>query len=198
MNLDTETMEKRSIKTLIAFILVFFGSSFSLFSQEQEQVKVLFVGNSFIYFYNMPMVVASMVNSQGGNMLVRKSTVGGSNLEQHWKGEKGTQTMQILENEKWDYVVFNNHSRSAYETPESFMRYGKLFTDKVRSLGAKPVFMTTWAYHSNPLMQERISKGYDSLANVNDVDLVLAGPLFSKARRLRPDLSLFHDNMDPT
>jgi len=182
-----------TIKSIGLLLLV--TLSLSSYGQKgDDSLKVLFVGNSFIYFFNMPQVVSSMVNQGGGAMIARKSTVGGSNLEQHWKGEKGTKTMKLLEEGKWDYVVFNNHSRSAYQTPESFMEYGKKFADKVREKGAKPIFMITWAYESNPLMQTAITEGYLKLSKETGADLVHAGPLFGKARKLRPDIDLFHDN----
>lgn len=139
-----------------------------------------------------------MAATQGIVIETRQSTVGGSNLEQHWKGEKGTRTREKLENGTWDYVVFNNHSLSAIETPESFMEYGKKFADLVREKGAGPVFMMTWAYDSNPLMQPAITEGYKKLCEDTGSDYVPCGPLFAKARKWRPDLNLFHDDKHPS
>ena len=121
-------MRKNLIIALL-FILFTIPHSRDLLAQSptnssNDTLKVLFVGNSFIYFYNMPQVVASMLNTNGNPIIARKSTVGGSNLEQHWKGQRETKTMELIEAEDWDYVVFNNHSRSSIETPESFMEYG--------------------------------------------------------------------------
>ena len=127
---------------------------------QKDTLRVLFVGNSFTYFYNLPQMVSAIAASQDVAIFTRQSTVGGSNLEQHWKGEKGTVTMPMLENGDWDYVVMNNHSTSAIETPKSFMEYGRKFAERVKAIGAKPVFMMTWAYKSNPLMQDKITEMY--------------------------------------
>jgi hypothetical protein len=169
------------------------------FAQQQEAPKrVLFVGNSFTYFFNLPQVVASMARTQEWQLTTRQSTVGGSNLEQHWKEERGTKTRALIESQEWDYVVFNNHSLSSIETPESFMEYGKKFAQLVKERGAKPVFMMTWAYKSNPLMQAEVERMYLKLGEETGADVVPAGPLFAKARTLRPDMELFFDDKHPS
>ena len=173
--------------------------SLSLTSSAQtDTARILFVGNSFTYFFNLPQVVSAMALSQDTVLITRQSTVGGSNLEQHWKGEKGTKTRALLEEGDWDYVVFNNHSLSAIETPESFMTYGKKFADLVREKGAEPIFMMTWAYESNPLMQPKITEMYQKLAAETNSNYVPAGPIFAEARKWRPDLSLFFDDKHPS
>jgi len=165
---------------------------------QQDTTRILFVGNSFTYFYNLPQVVAAMAREQGVVLLTRQSTVGGSSLEQHWKGEKGTQTRTLLESANWDYVVFNNHSTSAIDSPDSFLEYGRKFADLTRQRGAKPIFMMTWAYASNPLMQPAITAGYLQLATATQAAYVPAGLLFAEARKWRPDLDLFFDDKHPS
>ena len=167
-------------------------------AQEEAPTRILFVGNSFIYFNNLPQVVAAMGEHEGIALETRQSTVGGSNLEQHWKGEKGTKTRAMLEEEKWDYVVFNNHSLSAIDTPESFMEYGRKFAELVKEKGAKPVFMMTWGYDSNPLMQPEITRMYNKLAEETGSGVVPCGPLVAEARKWRPDLDLFFDDKHPS
>lgn len=174
------------------------GGQFNLSAQDSTAVRVLFVGNSFTYFYNLPQVVMAMAKAEGANLETRQSTVGGSSLEEHWKSERGTQTRALLESGDWDYVVFNNHSTSALDTPESFMEYGEKFADLVREKGAEPIFMLTWAYKSNPLMQAKITEMHERLAKKKNADFVPAGPIFAAARMWRPDLELFFDDKHPS
>jgi hypothetical protein len=156
------------------------------------------VGNSFTYFFNLPQVVNAMALSQGKVIITRQSTVGGSNLEQHWKGENGTVTMAKLKEQKWDYVILNNHSLSAIESRDAFFEYGEKFAAEIKKLGAKPVFMMTWAYQSNPLMQKQITEGYLELAKRTGAEFVPAGPLFEQVRKWRSDMDLFHDDKHPS
>ena len=188
------SLKHKLLKYTIIFILLFC----STLNAQNKKIKVLFVGNSFTYFYNLPQVVSSMAKTQKIHIETRQSTVGGSNLEQHWKSEKGTKTRYLLENKKWDYVVFSNHSLSAINTPKSFLEYGKKFADLTREKGAEPIFMITWAYKSNPLMQVEITKMYKKLSKITKSDYVPCGSLFTKSREKRPDLNLFDDDKHPS
>lgn len=171
----------------------------SLFGQTQDTLKVLFVGNSYTYFWNLPQLVAAMAESQGIPIITRQSTVGGSNLEEHWKEQKGTVTRDLLENGNWDYVVMNNHSLSAINTPEDFDKYGKLFADLIKSKGAKPVFYMTWARKSDPSKQSTITKGYADLGQATRSNVVPVGEIWKKSIRLRPYIDLyFPDGSHPS
>ncbi len=181
----------------ISLIIIFVNPSFSQ-QEEKKAIRVLFVGNSFTYFFNLPQVVSSMAASQGIEIITRQSTVGGSNLEEHWKEQKGTRTRKLLDSLTWDYVVLNNHSTSAIDTPDDFMEYGTKFVELVRSKGAKPIIMQTWGYKSNPLMIRPIMDGYEKLINTTNSAFVPAGELFMEARKWRPDLELFHDDKHPS
>jgi hypothetical protein len=179
--------------------ILFFFCALNLQAQERkEPVRILFVGNSFTYFYNLSQVVASMAESQGVELFTRQSTVGGSSLEQHWKEENGTETRKLLDSLKWDYVVLNNHSLATIDDPEGFLKYSNKFVDLVRSKGAQPVFMQTWGYKNNPLMITTITQGYDELVTSAKCDMVPCGELFAEVRKWRPDLEMFQDYKHPS
>jgi hypothetical protein len=165
---------------------------------QQDTLKVLFVGNSFTYFYNLPQVVSALTEESGLALMSRQSTVGGSNLEQHWKEERGTQTRQLIPSENWDYVVFNNHSMSAIADSSAFMEYGQKFAELVHEQGGQAIFIMTWAYDSNPLMQEPVARAYRKLATETQSICFPAGLLFAAARQLRPELNLFFDDKHPS
>jgi hypothetical protein len=166
----------------------------SLFGQKQDTLKVLFVGNSYTYFWNLPQEVAAMAESQEIPILTRQSTVGGSNLGEHWNRERGTRSRDLIENGDWDYVVMNNHSLSSIDSPDDFKKYGKLFADLIREHGAEPVFYMTWARKWNPLMQQTITEAYNALAIETRSHVVPIGPLWMKSIELRPDTDLYFDD----
>ncbi|MFQ3181427.1 MAG: hypothetical protein ACI9Z4_001021 [Polaribacter sp.] len=197
-------MKFKSILLAPCFIIVLFLSS-SLSAQtnststsQTKKIRVLFVGNSFTYYYNLPQVVSAMAKSQDVIIDTKHSTVGGSSLENHWKSERGTQTRVMIELEKWDYVVFNNHSLSSINSPEKFLDYSKKFADLVRSKGAEPIFMMTWAYKSNPLMLPEIEKLHKKLCDQTNTNYIPGGPLFASSIKYRPDIELFHDDIHPS
>lgn len=180
----------------LCFILLLFPVF--LFSQESEPDKILFVGNSFTYFWNMPQMVEAMAKDQGVPLTTAQSTVGGSNLEQHWKEEKDTRTQDLLKNEEWDYVVLQDHSMSTIDAPERFSTYATRLIDLVKEKGATPLLSMTWAYDSNPLMQKTIGPAYLELGMETGVKVVPVGSIFMAAQEARPELNLYFDDKHPS
>lgn len=166
---------------------------------DRDTLKVLFVGNSYVYFWNLVQTVETMGRSQGVPLVVRKSTEGGTNWKQHWDGEEGLKSREIIKEGKWDVVILQNHSLSTIENLPQFMEYGGKFIELVKSTGAKPVLYETWARAYNPLMIEHIEKGYDSLASKYGLDVVRVGEIWRAAQKARPDLPLYHpDDSHPS
>jgi hypothetical protein len=185
-------------KTFLLLLVVIFLLPLSLYAQPNKSIKILFVGNSFTYFWNMPQLVKAMGETQGVSLEIHQSTVGGSNLKQHWLGEKGTITRQLLKEQKWDYVILGDHSLSTIDDPVRFTEYATKFSELVRSVGAEPLLYLTWAYKSNPLMQPAITKEYLKLAHELNTKVIPVGPVWMKARESRPDLNLYFDDKHPS
>jgi hypothetical protein len=185
-------MKLRNI-LIVLFICINGQSSFA--QVEKDSLRVLFVGNSFTYFYNLPQVVNAMSShSKKVHIETRTSLVGGSTISQHLNQEKGTQTMDILNNKTFDYVVINHHSLAPIDDVDSFFEDSKKMVELIRSKNAIPVFMMTWAYHSNPLMIKTIAAAYDDMGKRLGVDVVPCGNLFAEVRKWRPDLNMFDDD----
>jgi hypothetical protein len=162
---------------------------------EKDTLRVLFVGNSFTYFYNLPQVVNAMsAYSDKVHIETRTSLVGGSSISQHLNQEKGTQTVELLNTQTFDYVVINHHSLATIEDAGSFFEDSKKMVELVKSKNAIPVFMMTWAYHSNPLMIKTIATEYDKVGKNLGVDIIPCGQLFAEVRKWRPDLNMFDDD----
>lgn len=187
---------------LFVLLLGLFGCS--SFAQEgkdtlggvkKDTLRVLFVGNSFTYFYNLPQVLNAMsAFSEKVHIETRTSLVGGSKISQHLNQGKGTKTVEILNNQTFDYVVINHHSLVTIEDPDEFFESSKQMVELVRSKNAIPVLMMTWAYHSNPLMIKNIAAAYDDMGKRLGVDVVPCGNLFTEVRKWRPDLNMFDDD----
>jgi len=164
---------------------------------QKDTLNVLFVGNSFTYYYNMPQMVQSMSEGKNTFIKTRQSTVGGSSLKDHWEETRGTKTRELLNNFKWDFVVFNNHSLVTINDYDNFIKYTTLFDSLVKKQGAKPILMMTWPYLSNPLMQEHISKSYIDIGEELKTLVLPVGDIFMKARKHRPDINFYADDKHP-
>lgn len=87
-------------------ILSFLLSAIS--SQAQQQIKkVLFLGNSYTYANNLPLMLAKMAQSSGDSLIYDQNTPGGYQLWQH--DQNATSTSKI-NSKAWDHVVLQEQS----------------------------------------------------------------------------------------
>ncbi len=172
-------------------ILVALFFPLSALAQQADTLDILFVGNSYTYFWNLPQHVNLMAASQGRSFASRQSTAGGSNWEHHLQGERDLRSVELIRQEGWEYVVLQNHSMSTLNRLAEFRKNGKTLISMIRKAGAEPVLYMTWAREFNPLMQDPITSGYLSLAKAERVSVVPVGLVWAKVRALRPDLKLF-------
>lgn len=161
------------------------------FAQDSSPKSVLFVGNSYTYFWNLPQQVALLAEAGKVELKTRQSTVGGINLGTHWRGERGLESRALIASGQFDAVVIQDLSTRPVEDPDSTLHFGRLFGELIRQNGAKPYVYLTWAREYNPLMQEKLTETYTQLANDIGGILVPVGPAWELARSLRPDLPLY-------
>jgi len=190
----------RRLKYLWLWPLLYF-CTLSTYGQTNttDTLRVLFVGNSYTYFWNLPQTIEAMAKSKDFAMIARKSTAGGTNWKQHWEGDKGLKTRQMIEQENWDIVILQNHSMSTINKLDQFMEYGEKLVRLAQSKDAQVVLYQTWARAFNPLMINQIKEGYSTLAKKFDLDVVQVGEIWQMALQLRPDLRLYDpDNSHPS
>jgi len=175
------------IRMWFSFLLTLFVLS----SYGQDTTRVLFVGNSYTYFWNLPQVVQGLAQSQGYPLVTAQSTIGGANLGQHWRGERGLETHHKLENGNWDYVVLQDHSLRGIEARDSLNLYVQKWKQEIIAHGATPLLYMTWPRSFNPMMGDPIREAYESLGKRENITVVPAGLSWSKARHLRSDIDLY-------
>lgn len=184
-------MSKIHLFILLAFL--FLTSNFA-FGQNDVPKEILFVGNSYTYFWNLPQTVNFMAESQDLQYTVRQSTAGGASLANHWKGEKGLNSVDKIKNGNYNIVIIQDLSTQAIDNPDTLLYYGNKFGDLINSKGAKPYVYMTWSRQWDPYMQEEISKKYELLAKEINAVIVPVGPAWQRALELRPDLPLYFDD----
>ncbi len=178
---------------LLVFISLFLSSIGVAYAQtEKAPEKVLFVGNSYTYFWNLPLQVEAMAKSKGIELSALQSTAGGANLNEHWQGEKNLKTKSLIENGNFDAVILQDHSMRSINAPASLHALGKKFDELNKKVGAKTFLYLTWARVFDPYMQQTITQEYSKLAQSIDATIVPVGPAWERAKSLRPELAL-HD-----
>jgi hypothetical protein len=160
-------------------------------SAQQKEIKVLFVGNSYTYGYNLPHIVTVISEETSTKLITRKSVIGGASLSEHWKGGRDLETKSIIAEGDFDVVVLQDFSMSAIKNPDSTLKYVKLFSEYNSSFGAETCLFNTWAREKVPQFQVEIDEMYGKAAQVNDAIRVPVGPAWELAMDLRPSVDLF-------
>lgn len=112
-----------------------------------QSKKVLFIGNSYTNYNNLPQLTYEVANSTGDVLIVDGSIVGGSSLEFH--ATNGFTENNISEDE-WDYVVIQAGSIEGALTGDYFdanvAPYAEQLVEIIKNNYAcsQPVFYRTW------------------------------------------------------
>ncbi|MBP6795649.1 MAG: hypothetical protein KA143_11370 [Saprospiraceae bacterium] len=183
---NTNSKWRRIILSFITCLWTLF-----IFGQNSKTKKVLFVGNSYTYFWNLPLTVQVFAEKDSVVFETRQSTGGGMSLRQHWNQENNLKTMDIIQSAEWDCIILQDHSMQAIQKPDSLHYFGKLFSELIHKKGAKTFLYSTWSREKEPQKQELISSEYEKLAMETGATVIPVGRVWEKVRRLRPDIQLF-------
>lgn len=158
---------------------------------QQKEMKVLFVGNSYTYGYNLAHIVTIISQETSTLLITRKSAIGGASLKEHWDGGRELETRKIIAEGDFDVVVLQDYSTLAINSPDTSLRYIKLFSEFIRSHGAEPYLFNTWAREKVPQFQAEIDAMYEQAARAYGAINVPVGPAWELAMDLRPSVDLF-------
>lgn len=161
---------------------------------ERDTLNVLFVGNSYTYFQNLPHIVSAISDSTNTKLITQKSTIGGAWLREHWNGDRELKTKQLIQEGDFEIVVLQEYSMGAISSPDSLRKYVKLFSDLIRSTGAEPYLFLVWAREKVPQYQVALDAVYEKVAKENNLTLVPVGKAWELALSYRPNAPLFYSD----
>ena len=116
------------MKKLTLLVFTVFFLSLAGVNAQQKELKVLFVGNSYTYGYNLAHIVSIISQETSTLLITRKSVIGGASLSEHWNGGRGLETKQIIAEGEFDVVVLQDFSMSGYsQSGQHFEVYETFF-----------------------------------------------------------------------
>ena len=149
-------------------------------------MRILMLGNSFIFTNNMPQMLADLTGAE-----VVHHTRGGARLSEQLNPSTklGSQTQAALQKEKWDYVVLQEMSHGPITAPKSFFSSVEGLCRQIRANGAVPILFATWAYQRGGAkltdkgwdydeMAQKLSEAYHRAAQENDALIADVGRRF--------------------
>ena len=176
-------------------------------AQTAPRERILFVGNSYTYFNNLPAVLEQLANKvQPGSLQAKMVVAGGATLKSLW--ESG-EALKAIQQGGWTYVVLQEQSTLGagprengipqINSPAIFFEYARRFDEEIRKTGAKTAFYLTWARRDSLQNQAKLTAAYSSIARELDAVLVPVGPAWETSIHEKPDLVLHQiDNSHPT
>lgn len=191
------------------------NSKVSLHQQAPDSVRILWIGNSFTFYNDVPQMVENMGKENGVNISTTRVLKGGEKLSGHLQNPE---LHKLLQKGGWDYVVLQEFSSTpAYSTKyvaENIMPYAAEIDSlaKKYSPEAETVYYMTWGHKNGntrqtdyPLddsyesMQERILTTYTDMAYENGGLLAPVGVAWRNVRRNYPEIELYiEDNFHPS
>jgi hypothetical protein len=195
-------------------LLVFLSISL-LFSSKtfaQDEISVLFIGNSFTFMNNMPSIFKEIASSKGKKVYVDSVVQGGKNFEYHSNQLK---TYEMIKSRVWDYIIIQGHSNELAQ-PDSKVEtnslpFARKIVDSIRASNSctQVMLYMTWGYkNGNPKwapiasydsMQFRIKNQYLKFADLLDARVSPVGEVWKAVRTNYSGINLYDpDNQHPS
>ena len=156
-----------------------------------KRVRILFIGNSYTYFNDLPGTLQAMAKAGNVAVEVRSVVAGGATLEQHWN-ERGT--VDLIRRGAWDFVVLQEQSLLPIQRPRDLITYGTHFGKVIRASKARPVLYLTWSRKGRPTAQDSLNRAYLQLAREIGATIVPVGPAWRELERLDGSVDLYAED----
>ena len=124
---------------------------------------VLFIGNSFTYFNDMPGMLSEMFKEAGLAYQVESLTKGGWYLSRYAdpQDEMGAQLYGDYVGKHWDYVILQDQSFNPAKDFDNFFEGAKTLCQVLKA--GKVLFYQTWAYEDGSEKLEKTGLTYDEM-----------------------------------
>ncbi|MCX6163847.1 MAG: T9SS type A sorting domain-containing protein [Ignavibacteriae bacterium] len=199
------------MKTTILFFLIISSYLYA------DTTKVLFIGNSYTYVNDLPVLFKNLSASGGEIVYTDMQAPGGYTLENHLTT---TATLDAIKRGIWNYVVLQEQS----QTPViEYLRYHSMYPSAIKldsiikyyNQNANTVFFMTWGRKNggqqcidtscSPVfinyfhMQDSLKSSYTKIASILSAMLSPAGEAWRTARLIKPYVNLWDaDDSHPT
>ena len=177
----------------------------------QKTYNILFIGNSYTYYNDMPTVLFKKIaESAGYKVRITAITCGGHYISEFadQRDSYGAKVYAALDpnsKTKYDYVILQDQSVSpaADETRGAFYDGARVLVEMIKATGAEPIFYATWSRKAGSSilsdygwttedMTWRLAAAYTAIANELDVRVAYAGLGFAQFYSKTPTIDL-HD-----
>ncbi|MDO6811309.1 SGNH/GDSL hydrolase family protein [Zobellia galactanivorans] len=174
---------------------------------DTKPLNVLLVGNSSIYYNNMPKMLEYIAHENGKEIRTKLIAFGGYTLQDHLRDGI---VEKMLDSLNWDFVILNEQStlgenyvvdgvRRVKES-ESFYESVRKFDSIIKKRGAKTVILSLYSRKNAPKIDgEILDYSYMKIARELGIQLSPVSYTWQDILKIRNNWQLYReDNLHPT
>lgn len=179
---------------------------------EFKNFKTLFIGNSFTFYSDVPLLTQNIATDLGYKFVSESVTKGSHRLSEfaNENDEEGAKVYKKLkESNDYDFVILQEQSVGPLTQYNKFLEGAKTLSDLVKNTqtSAKVRLYETWGYEeyatSNKKtikeMEGELKEKYNSCAKQIGAKVHYVGSAFTKVYEENKDINLYHsDNKHPS
>lgn len=182
----------------------------TLDSYAQSSLKVLFVGNSYVYTNNLPQATADIATSCGDTLNFSSSAPGGYTFQQHLSNST---TLSLIAQGGWNFVILQEQSQlpsfPISQVENECFPYAQQLSQMIREKGNEEVaFYMTWGRKNGdasncanypPLctyegMDSLLYERYTMMAEQNSAVISPVGRVWHYLRTHHPEIELYNSD----
>ena len=192
-------------KYLLSTLLFLFCQQLSI---AQQKKNVLFIGNSYTAYNNLPQLTANVALSTGDTLIFDSNTPGGQTFQGHFTNSQTTSKIQAG---GWDFVVLQEQSQLPAFPIQQVQNRVFPFAQKLDSMihaatpCAQTLFYMTWGRKNGDAsncanwppvctytgMDDLLNERYRFMAEQNDAILSPVGAVWRYIRENYPTIELY-------
>ena len=188
------------MRKLFVAILYLFSC---LAGQDKNKENILFIGNSFTFYWNLPLVVEAMANERNYNYDITQSTASGSSLKDNWFENDELKSKTLITTGRYDRVVLQDYSLNPLQNLVESQMYFTDFIDWVKANNGAPYIYATWMYkgisNNNYDVVDPIQDALQPVADKTGAVMVPIDQAFRTLQKKHPNIPIFmSDNKHPS
>ena len=172
----------------------------------EDERRVLFIGNSYTFFNDMPNMLAALALENGYNVSVDSVTKGGrklfSNLSEN--DENGEKIKSLAKENKYDALFLQEQSFFPIINYEAFE--GAIIALSKLVCAKRTILYSTWGRkEGSPLLEEHswqsegmtldLNSAYEAAAKASGAEISRVGLVYLELKRTRPELELYDPDL---
>lgn len=172
------------------------GSPDRAIRADTTPLRVLFIGNSYTYYNNLPGTTETLARAGSCRLDAHQVTMPGGMLSQLWRSGVAVDSIR---NGRWDFVVVQEQSllgglrvdgEPVIGSPDTFFEYARRFQSEITRAGARLVLFHTWARAGHADDQRMLDYAYFSIGRELGAVVAPVGVAWVSMLGSNPDLTL--------